>query len=79
MKDDYTPPRPYSFKVGRNQYIHTVSFDTSHFCIGDRKYLITCTEALPDNDTMFTIKNIETKEIRDVRGTQIRKWVDRQT
>ena len=71
----YLEPIPYDVPINRNTYLKTVSFETRFFRIGTKRYEILCTSVQGD-DSLHTIRNVETNDTRDVLGSAIRKWLD---
>lgn len=71
----YLEPKPYDVRVNSNTHLRTVYFDSRYFKIGTKRYEILCTSVQGD-DSLHTIRNVETNETRDVLGSVIRKWLD---
>lgn len=68
-------PKEWDYKTFKGELIRTVTFDSMYFELKGNKYLIYGTQTCGD-DTIHCLKNLETGEKRDVKGTTIRLWLD---
>lgn len=71
----YLEPNPYDVRVNSNTHLRTVYFDSRYFKIGTKRYEILCTSVQGD-DCLHMIRNVDTKDVREVIGASIRKWLD---
>jgi hypothetical protein len=79
MKKDeivFCTPKIWDFKTHKGEILRTVTFDSMYFELGGKKYLIWGTQTCGD-DAIHRLKNLETGEYRDVKGSTIRLWLDK--